>query len=71
MTKIVKLTDIVWDTDGEDPEDLGLPNETVIELDDEADPNMEGADALSDKFGYCVWSFVVCKEPSPAPRPGF
>lgn len=45
-----KATNIKWDTDGEDVEELGLPTETLIEADDE----FEVADALSDKFGWCV-----------------
>ena len=45
-----KATNIKWDTDGEDVEELGLPTETLIEADDE----FEVADVLSDKFGWGV-----------------
>ena len=41
---------IVWDTDGKA---VGLPSETTVEA-DHAD---RIADALSDKFGWCVASF--------------
>ena len=48
--------DIVWDTDGEDEEDLGLPSRVEIPffVDDE-----EIADYLSDEYGYCVFGFVI------------
>ena len=45
--------DINWDTDGADPDELGLPTETTIEADDEESV----ADALSDLFGWCVNSY--------------
>ena len=47
-----KATNIKWDTDGEDVEELGLPTELIIDADDE----FEVADALSDKFGWLVAS---------------
>jgi hypothetical protein len=52
---------IVWDTDGEDPSELGLPLETVIA----ADSAEEVADALSDKYGWLVkeiGAVTPCKE---------
>ena len=33
--KIVRLFDIRWDTDNEDPDKLGLPNEHVAVMDDD------------------------------------
>jgi hypothetical protein len=59
-----RLYNIVWDLtydSGEDnpevytPEGLGLPTSVVIECD--GDISLEGADLLSDKFGWCVHSF--------------
>ncbi len=42
-------TNILWDTDGEE---VDLPQEWTVEADD-----IEGvADALSDEFGWCVFS---------------
>ena len=46
-----KANNIVWDTeDEEDADELDLPDEAIIEAEDE----FEVADALSDKFGWCV-----------------
>jgi hypothetical protein len=59
---------IDFDTDGEE---IGLPTELVIEMDDDADPNLELADAISDKTGWCVNSFEFEKldaDPAPAVR---
>ena len=50
-----RVTDIEWDTDGVDPSDLNLPIETVIEADDED----EVADALSDKYGWCIFGLNI------------
>lgn len=52
---------IAWDTDGEDPSELGLPLEAVIA----ADSAEEVADALSDKYGWLVrgiGAVTPCKE---------
>ena len=60
--KIIRLFNIQWDTDGEDPAELGLPTEYVavtddqgFPFDDDFDPEGEAADVLSDAFGYCVF----------------
>lgn len=50
----IQFFNIQWDTDGEDTE---LPAEAVLELAADTDVSLEGADALSDKFGFCVNSF--------------
>ena len=52
--KKYQATDIDWDTDGEAGD---LPTTATFELDDDQDPEMDGADALSDKYGWCVTSF--------------
>ena len=52
---IVTFTKIVWDTEGAD---VDLPKEVEMKLDDtHTDIELEGADLLSDKFGWCVESF--------------
>ena len=49
--KIVRFFNIDWDTDGDDS---GLPKDVVVVADDDRDPAEEGADILSDAFGFCV-----------------
>jgi len=48
----VKVTDIVYDTDGES--DLDLPNGMIVEVDGIIDIESEVADAISDNTGWCV-----------------
>ena len=43
------VSDIAWDTDGDDPAALDLPSEVVMQ----GDPD-EFADTLSDHFGWCI-----------------
>jgi hypothetical protein len=43
--------DIDWDTDGED---VDLPSEVEFELDNDLDPSIDGANAISDKIGWCI-----------------
>ena len=45
-------TDIVWDTDGEK---VDLPNDVIIEAEDED----AVVDALSDEYGWCIESCSV------------
>lgn len=52
--KRYKAFDICWDTDGVA---LELPDEALIELADDQDIETQGADALSDRFGWCVYGF--------------
>lgn len=51
---LVKFSNIRWDTDGEA---IKLPNTTILVVDDDIDLDTQGADVLSDKFGWCVFSF--------------
>lgn len=54
--KKVFISNIEWDTDGVDvPE---LPNNILLELDKDYDAN-DIADILSDKYGFCVKSFIA------------
>jgi len=57
----VKVTDIVYDTDGESDLDflriikrLDLPNGMIVEVDDIIDIESEVADAINDRTGWCV-----------------
>ena len=52
--KIVRLFNIQWDTDGEDPTELGLPSDTIAVVDDDWTPVDDAADLLADQFGFCV-----------------
>jgi len=52
--KRYQAIDIQWDTDGVETD---LPSEAVFELEDYQNPSLEGADSLSDKYGWCVLSF--------------
>jgi hypothetical protein len=62
---IVRLYDIQWDTDSEDPTDLGLPKEQIAVVDGDWNPVDDAADLLSDQFGFCVsgCSFTVLTNP--------
>ena len=50
----VTLTGIKWDTDGEDPKDLGLESELTLTLPQDWDEDSSIADLLSDRYGWCV-----------------
>jgi hypothetical protein len=57
----VVFYDINWDTDGEKvklPKAVAVPKE---EFDADFDFSLEGADFLSDKYGWCVNSFSYQK----------
>ena len=54
-----KAVNIVWDYDEEDAGSFpGLPGEVYIPDDIDDD---EAADWLSDKYGWCVYSFEIKK----------
>jgi hypothetical protein len=50
----VRFSNIVWDTDGKFVE---LPSEVTLEVPKDKDVDLEGADVLSDKYGWCVKGF--------------
>ena len=51
----VRFFNIDWDTDGEE---VDLPLEAYVpNVDDDIDLENDGADVLSDKYGWCVNSF--------------
>ena len=51
----VKVFDIEWDCDGDDPEECGLPKEIELEVEHNPDVELgdEIADKLSDETGFC------------------
>jgi hypothetical protein len=53
----VRFYEIDWDTDGE--EVSSLPKSVELVVDEGVDISLEGADVLSDKFGWCVNSFQI------------
>ena len=53
----MKATEIKWDVDGEDIEDLGLPTE--IEIPEGMTDEDEISDYLSDVTGFCHCGFVL------------
>ena len=64
--KKYRLFDIEWDTsddehpDGGDFEELKLPNEVFIEVDDDDDdfnPAVDAGDYLSDEYGFCHYGY--------------
>lgn len=50
----VKVTDIVYDTDGIVSPEMNLPDEMTLVIDGSLDVESEIADAISDKTGWCV-----------------
>jgi hypothetical protein len=50
----IKVTNIIYDTDGES---VDLPSEMIVNVDGIIDIDQEIADAISDKTGWCVGSY--------------
>lgn len=48
----MKITDITWETDGLEPEELGLPTEVELPEDVDADDDDAINDYLSDTYGW-------------------
>jgi hypothetical protein len=53
---IVRFCNIKWDTDGRSAKSLKLPSTVTVEIDDDCDIEEEGADLLSDQYGWCIRS---------------
>lgn len=53
--KKYRAYNINWDTDGEDVE---LPDEVMFEMDDDEDPSIDGANVISDMYGWCINHFL-------------
>ena len=52
--RTVNFYNIDWDTDGEE---IDLPTDLVLTVDEDVEVSLEGADLLSDEYGFCVNSF--------------
>ena len=50
----MRLVKVIWDTDGVNPEELGLPEQVA---EPEGLDVHEISDWLSDEYGYCVDRF--------------
>ena len=50
----VRVTDIVYDTDGIVSTEMNLPTEMILIVDSRLDVESEIANAISDKTGRCV-----------------
>jgi len=59
MATYFQITEIDWDTDGLDPQELNLPTEVPIDRDEYCEDEEWIADVLSDTYGWCVNSFYV------------
>ena len=62
----IKITNIDWDTDGEK---VKLPSEETFEINNDYIPDIiedEMNDYLSDKYGYCMYSYdcEIIEEPN-------
>ena len=61
----IRCYDIVWDTTSEDEEqdptqeELGLPSEVILDVEEDFDPITESADRLSDLHGWCIHTLQV------------
>jgi hypothetical protein len=56
----VRFYNIQWDTTDDDHpkgQDVDLPNEITLDVDEDTELTTEGADVLSDKYGWCVFGF--------------
>ena len=52
---IVRLYGLWWDTDGTPADELGLPSEQIVLVDDDDPEPVETAtDACSDQHGFCI-----------------
>lgn len=60
-----RVYDIDYDTSGQEVE---LAKELVLNLDDDAEPSLELADAISNETGWCVNSFSFEPLGQPAPK---
>jgi len=51
---VFHVSDIAWDTDGDDPAELNLPSVVVMQGDPE-----DFANILSDHYGWCITGLRV------------
>lgn len=50
----INFYNIDWDTDGEETD---LPTDVILTVGEGIEVSLEGADLLSDEYGFCVNSF--------------
>lgn len=65
----IKFYNIAWDDDGEG---VNLPDSFTTTINNQDfNPSLEGADLLSDKFGFCVkgFNFEVIPEKNKTKNP--
>ena len=55
----MKITNITWETDGLEPEELGLPTEVELPEDIDADDDDAINDYLSDTYGWLVIDWQI------------
>lgn len=55
----MKITNIIWETDGLEPEELGLPAEVELPEDIDADDDDAINDFLSDTYGWLVIDWIL------------
>ena len=55
----MKITDITWETDGLEPEELGLPTEVELPKDVDADDDDAINDYLSDTYGWLTVDWFI------------
>ncbi len=55
----MKITNITWETDGLEPEELGLPTEVELPEDVDADDDDAINDFLSDTYGWLVIDWQI------------
>jgi hypothetical protein len=55
----MKITDITWETDGLEPEELGLPTEVELPEDIDADDDDAINDYLSDTYGWLTIDWFI------------
>lgn len=53
-TKVYHLYDINYDTDGQE---VSLPKEALVMIEESEDIEETGADIISDNTGFCVFDF--------------
>ena len=55
----MKITNITWETDGLEPEELSLPTEVELPEDIDADDDDAINDYLSDIYGWLVIDWIL------------
>ena len=55
--KRYRIYNILWDCDGENPKQFDLPLDFVVDVDDDLNMEHDGANIISDYFGFCIHGF--------------